>query len=316
LALSLITLAVTLYRYLVSSESKREASSIAEPIATAPSTKSAVENKKDINTPVTEDNIKSIHYLLDAGANWGLAWLMPYALSLNSAKSSLDTIHPLTLTAYTLSTPSERSLLVKAMLRTDSLPGSTFGKKVLERLAEAFKKEHEQDNLLPHLANFATNTNLNVTTLTTLANDKKWEEFVFTILPEARPATATLTPDLSPTPSQIPLAKRVGSIQSSELVANPGVLVDNATISVSWGRQVVVTIEGFTGSVDVNEVARKYLEAIGSLSSTPSKPNPSFAPLQSKLEQLNQKAQSALNETWFYKYVTPWTQSGGEQAAK
>ncbi len=81
----------------------------------------------------------------------------------------------------------------------------------------------------------------------------------------------------------------------------------HAHVSISWGGQRLVTVDGYEGSVETNELAAKYLKAEPFQINTKSSPQDRLAcyGLWERVQQLYTDNDAELAKTYIYKYVVP-----------
>lgn len=103
------------------------------------------------------------------------------------------------------------------------------------------------------------------------------------------------------------LTDKLDSIPREHVVVELDVMLDHAQVSsISWYGQRLVSIEGYEGTVDVNELVAKYHSAM-----------PRFrdgaGDLKARLDYYNLwtkvktvcKDNRALNDTWVYRFLVP-----------
>ena len=103
------------------------------------------------------------------------------------------------------------------------------------------------------------------------------------------------------------LGEKLASISSNETVAQVSEMLNHAHVSINWYGQRLVTVDGYEGSVEVNELATKYLRA----NAFKRDGNPSLQErldcyaLWGRVQKLYTDSNEELKKTWLFKYLTP-----------
>jgi hypothetical protein len=103
------------------------------------------------------------------------------------------------------------------------------------------------------------------------------------------------------------LSDKLTSISRNDMVAELGEMLNHARVSISWYGQRVVSVDGYEGSVEVNELALKYLKANAfQRDGDPSiKERLDCYALWGRVQKLYIDSNDELNKTWVFKYLTP-----------
>lgn len=96
------------------------------------------------------------------------------------------------------------------------------------------------------------------------------------------------------------LGDKIASIPANQLVSTMNALLDQARVSIDWSGRRVVSVKGFEGTVEIDTVARRFLQGN---SDTTSK---NYKALWCRMFKLYQRSDRALEKTWFYKYIVPF----------
>lgn len=103
------------------------------------------------------------------------------------------------------------------------------------------------------------------------------------------------------------LSDKLTSISRNETVTELNEMLKHAQVSISWYGQREVSVDGYEGSVKVNELALKYLQA----NAFQRDGNPSIKErldcyaLWERVQKLYIDSNDELNKTWLFKYLTP-----------
>lgn len=103
------------------------------------------------------------------------------------------------------------------------------------------------------------------------------------------------------------LGEKLAAISSKETVAQVGEMLNHAHVSISWYGQRMVTVDGYEGCVEINELAKKYLEA----NAFQRDGNPSLKErlecyaLWERVQKLYADSNEELKKTRLFKYLTP-----------
>lgn len=103
------------------------------------------------------------------------------------------------------------------------------------------------------------------------------------------------------------LEDKLASIYTNDTVAQVGEMLNHAHVSINWHGQRIVTVDGYEGSVEINELALKYLKA--DAFQRDAHPNlqdrlDCYA-LWGRVQKLYIDSNAELNKTWLFKYLTP-----------
>lgn len=103
------------------------------------------------------------------------------------------------------------------------------------------------------------------------------------------------------------LSEKLASISSNDTVAEINTMLDHAHVSVNWYGQRIVSVEGYEDSVEINELAKKYLNANpfdrDSNSSLPERL--ACYALWGRVQKLYRDSNEELKQTSLFKYLTP-----------
>jgi hypothetical protein len=103
------------------------------------------------------------------------------------------------------------------------------------------------------------------------------------------------------------LGDKLASISSSETVSQVGEMLNRAHVSINWYGQRLVTVDGYEGSVEINELANKYLGA----NTFQRDGNPDLQErlncyaLWGRVQKLYTDSNEELKKTWLFNYLTP-----------
>jgi hypothetical protein len=101
------------------------------------------------------------------------------------------------------------------------------------------------------------------------------------------------------------LSAKLDSITKNQTVAELDKMLDTAVVSISWYGERLVSIEGYEGTVEINQLAAKYLDACPNHKTKVNlKERLDCYNLWQKVERVC-KDDSSLNDTWAYKYLVP-----------
>src|SRR3569832_2087906 len=103
------------------------------------------------------------------------------------------------------------------------------------------------------------------------------------------------------------LDEKLASISSDETVTQVSELLNCAHVSINWYGQRIVTVDGYEGSVEINELAKKYLRA----NAFQGDGNPNLQQrldcyvLWGRVQKLYADSNEELKKTWMFNYLTP-----------
>jgi hypothetical protein len=101
------------------------------------------------------------------------------------------------------------------------------------------------------------------------------------------------------------LSEKLSSISREQTVFELNQMLDNAHVSISWSCQRLVSIDGYEGTVDINDLVQKYLDASPRVSAGINlKERLDFYNLWTKVYRVCRDVTS-LNDTWFCGYLVP-----------
>ena len=102
------------------------------------------------------------------------------------------------------------------------------------------------------------------------------------------------------------LADKLASISREQTVFQLNLMLDSARVSsISWSCQRLVSVKGYEGAVDINELVDKYLAACPRAADGINlQERLDFYNLWTKVKRVC-KDNESLNDTWVYKYLVP-----------
>lgn len=102
------------------------------------------------------------------------------------------------------------------------------------------------------------------------------------------------------------LDAKLMSITKSEVVKELDLMLDRASVSISWYGERLVSVQGYTGTVEINQIVCLYLNARPKRKDGCNnlKERLEFYHLWNKVKTLCRN-NTGLNDTWIYKYLVP-----------
>jgi len=103
------------------------------------------------------------------------------------------------------------------------------------------------------------------------------------------------------------LSAKLNSLSHFETVNQLKDMLKNAHVSISWWGQRLVSIDGFEGSVEINQLAAKYLRAEPFDRNTKAslKDRLECNSLWKDVKELYTKSNDELEKTYLYRFLTP-----------
>ena len=103
------------------------------------------------------------------------------------------------------------------------------------------------------------------------------------------------------------LHQKLALLSSENTVSELNQMLKQSRVSVSWYGQRLVSVDGYEGSVEINELSLKYLRADPFKRDTESTLHDRLtcASLWERVQQLYADSDAVLTNTWVYKYLVP-----------
>lgn len=103
------------------------------------------------------------------------------------------------------------------------------------------------------------------------------------------------------------LRQKLNLLTSNNTVAELSEMLMHAHVSISWWGQRLVSVDGYEGSVEINELALKYLGSAPFRRMSESSLNDRLTceNLWGRVQQLYTDSHTALSRTLMYKYLVP-----------
>jgi hypothetical protein len=99
------------------------------------------------------------------------------------------------------------------------------------------------------------------------------------------------------------LSAKLDSIPKDQTVSELNTMLDTASVSISWYGERLVSIEGFEGTVEINQLVAKYLKASPDIEDGINlKERLDYYNLWTKVKRVC-KDDKSLNDTWVYRYL-------------
>jgi hypothetical protein len=105
---------------------------------------------------------------------------------------------------------------------------------------------------------------------------------------------------------EMSLSEKLASISKDQTVAELGVMLEDASVSISWYGERLVSVKGLQGSVGINDLVAKYLNAAPKSSDGIHnlKARLDFYNLWTKVKRLCRDT-SSLDNTYVYRFLVP-----------
>jgi hypothetical protein len=105
------------------------------------------------------------------------------------------------------------------------------------------------------------------------------------------------------------LSDKLASILADDVLGEFNQLLNQSQVSISWWGQRLVSVEGYEGAVEINELAAKYLSAapFHQADCTLQHRLECYA-LWDRVKQLYQQSDEKLTHDWFYKKIFNYLQ--------
>ncbi|GEM_PF-3851329 len=102
------------------------------------------------------------------------------------------------------------------------------------------------------------------------------------------------------------LDAKLTSIPKQNVVQELDIMLDNASVSISWYGERLTSVQGYTGVVEINQIVSLYLSASPKREDGYNnlKERLEFYHLWNKVKALC-KNNTSLNDTWIYTYLVP-----------
>jgi hypothetical protein len=118
----------------------------------------------------------------------------------------------------------------------------------------------------------------------------------------------------------ITLESKLTSIPSNEIIPELSALVDKAHAKISWSGNRVVSVNGYNGEVEIDALARKYLQASffdrDSSACTPLAEVLGYYSLWKRIQDLYEDSEKELSNTRFYKHAISSLPPGPNRLAR
>jgi hypothetical protein len=105
----------------------------------------------------------------------------------------------------------------------------------------------------------------------------------------------------------ISLESKLSLIPDDQIVPELNTMLDKAKVRISWYGERLVSIDGYTGEVEINTLAKRYLRAspFNRHFSSSLEERLECYNLWERVQDLYKASSQELNSTWFYKHLTP-----------
>jgi hypothetical protein len=97
------------------------------------------------------------------------------------------------------------------------------------------------------------------------------------------------------------------SMPYTQIVPELNSILDNANVRITWGGKRVVSVKGYKGEIEINDIAMVYLSTTPFImaSSTSLKNKQAFGHLGFRVVDLYKDSDKKLSNTMVYKYLVP-----------